>query len=131
MEATQKPYLDSPKRILSYRDLTVWQKAMTLVFSVHQLLPHFPVNEKYELTRQLRRSVVSVPLNIAEGHGRGTRRDYANFLSVAYGSLMETETILLLAQGLGYLNQVESGEVMKLITDVAKLLNALRSRLKD
>jgi four helix bundle protein len=75
------------------------------------------------------RAAASVPANIAEGNARGTKRDYANFLSVAKGSLMETETFVMLAVRLKYLSQEETASALGLVTEVNKMLRALRSRL--
>jgi four helix bundle protein len=84
-------------RIESHRDLQVWQKTMDLTVHIYRLSTHFPPNETYRLVAQITRAAASVPANIAEGHARSTRKDYANFLSIAKGSLMETETFLMLA----------------------------------
>ena len=92
-------------RIGSHRDLVVWQKSMDLAVEVYRLSKTFPKEETYRLTSQITRAVASVPANIAEGHARSTARDYASFLSVAKGSLMETETFLMLSVRLGYLTQ--------------------------
>ena len=83
--------------IESYRDLQVWQKAMNLVETCYRLSALFPDSERYGLTSQLRRAAVSVPANIAEGHGRRSIREYCQHLSVAYGWLMELETHLQIA----------------------------------
>jgi len=92
-------------RISSHRELEVWQMAMDLVVEVYRLSARLPGDERYRLTAQITRAAASVPANIAEGNARSTRRDYANFLSVAKGSLMETETFLILAVRLGYIDQ--------------------------
>jgi four helix bundle protein len=89
----------------------------------------FPRHELYGLTSQLTRAMVSVPANIAEGNARGSRREYAQFLSIAKGSLMEGETLLILAERLGYLQPDESGPVLDLIVEVSKMLTTLRARL--
>jgi four helix bundle protein len=81
--------------IHSYRDLTVWQKAMRLAEEAYRLAKLLKT-EEYRLTSQLLRAAASIPANIAEGRARGTRKDYAHFISIARGSLAETETILLL-----------------------------------
>ena len=83
--------------VRSHRDLLVWQKAMDLVDRVYDLAEGFPVREGFGLTSQITRAVVSVPSNIAEGQARSTSRDFANFLAIARGSLMETETLLTVA----------------------------------
>ena len=92
----------------SHRDLLVWQKAMDLVELVYSITNLFPTSETYRLTAQLTRAAVSVPANIAEGYGRASTRDYAHFLSIAKGSLMETETLLMLAVRLKYLTDSSS-----------------------
>jgi four helix bundle protein len=80
----------------SHRDLIAWQKAMALVTEVYRATTGFPSSEVYGLTRQVRAAAVSVPSNIAEGKGRQTKRDYAQFLYGARGSLLEVETQLLM-----------------------------------
>ena len=71
----------------SYRDLIVWQKSMDLVTLTYNLVESFPVNERFSLTSQLKRSAVSIPSNIAEGYGRNYSKDYSRFLQIARGSL--------------------------------------------
>jgi four helix bundle protein len=115
----------------SHRDLIVWQKAMDLAESVYGLAGKFPSAETYRLGSQITRAAASVPANIAEGNARGTKRDYANFLSVAKGSLMETETFLMLSVRLKYLTQEETAAAFSLITEISKMLTALRRRLQE
>ena len=102
---------------------------MDLVIRVYALAENFPETEKYRLTAQITRAVVSVPSNIAEGNAQGTRKAYANFLSVSKGSLMETETLLIIAQRLGYLTGPEVTESLALATELSKMMTALRSKL--
>jgi four helix bundle protein len=92
----------------SHRDLIVWQKAMELAVDIYRLADRFPRHETYGLVSQITRSVVSVPANIAEGRSRATRKGFANFLAIAKGSLMETETLLTLAVRLNYLRAEET-----------------------
>ncbi len=115
--------------VKSHRDLIVWQKAMDLAEVIYRLAQSFPKSETYGLVSQATRAAVSVPANIAEGNARGTPRDYAHFVSVAKGSLMETETYLLLAVRLGYLDTQTAGPTLALITEISKMLTALRRRL--
>jgi len=117
------------KKIESHRDLLVWQKAMDLAVAVYQLSRKFPATEIYRLVAQMTKSATSVPANIAEGHSRATSRDYSNFLAIAKGSLMETETFVMLSVRLGYASQAEAQPVLALITEISKMLTALRSRL--
>lgn len=118
-------------KIDSHRDLIVWQKAMDLAVEVYELTKCLPREETYRLTAQVTRSVASVPANIAEGHSRSTRRDYANFLAIAKGSLMETETFLMLAQRLGYVSEQRARCAMGLITEVSKMITTIRMKLQD
>lgn len=115
--------------VSSYRDLNVWQQAMDLAELCYRSTRSFPKEELYGAVTQIRRAAASIPANIAEGNARGTRRDYANFLSVAKGSLMETETFPMLAIRLRYLGQQETATALSLITEISKMLTALRSRL--
>jgi four helix bundle protein len=116
-------------RITSHRDLVVWQKAMDLVVQVYRLSSRFPPDERYRLIAQITRAAASVPANIAEGHARSTAKDYSHFLSIAKGSLMETETFLMLAVRLGYLSEDQAGSTLHLVTEVSKMLTRLRARL--
>ena len=94
--------------VVSFRDLRVWQVGMDLVQHVYQLTAGFPPSESYGLVAQIRRAAVSIPSNIAEGHGRQHRRDYAQFLSMAQGSLAELETQLEIAHRLSYVSRCQS-----------------------
>ena len=111
--------------IRNFNDLLVWQKARDLVKAVYQGTRGFPPEEIYGLTAQLRRAAVSVPSNIAEGYGRGTRKEYVKFLRTARGSLYEVQTQLLLAQDLGYLSPAKAEEVMQSAARCCQLLNGL------
>ena len=86
-----------PDVVSSYRDLVVWQKAMTLVSSVYQLTRSFPDFERFGLTSQIQRAAVSIPSNIAEGQGRLATKEFRQFLGIARGSLKELETQLLIS----------------------------------
>jgi four helix bundle protein len=116
-------------KISSHRELVVWQKAMDLVVQVYRLSSRFPPDERYRLTSQITRAAASVPANIAEGHARSTAKEYSHFLSIAKGSLMETETFLMLAVRLGYLSEEQAGATLHLVTEVSKMLTRLRVRL--
>jgi four helix bundle protein len=118
-------------KIESHRDLVVWQKAMDLAVQVYRLAGHFPPSEVYRLTAQITRAAASVPANIAEGHSRSTAKDYANFLAIAKGSLMEIETFLMLAVRLNYLGESEASPTLALITEISKMLTVLRNRLRS
>ena len=116
-------------KIKSHRDLIVWQKAMDMTVEVYRLTGHFPSTETYRLTAQITRSAASVPANIAEGFSRSATGDYARFLAIAKGSLMETETFLMLAVRLNYLNEAEASSTLSIITEISKMLTVLRNKL--
>ena len=103
-----------------YRDLVVWQQSMTLCQEVYALIRQFPQEERYALCDQLRRAVVSIPSNIAEGNGRDSRAEYSRFLAIARGSVFEVQTQLELAKRFGYVTIPST--VKALLTDVSKML---------
>ena len=115
--------------IKSFRDLLVWQKAMDLAELIYRLAKHMPRTEEYRLTGQLLRAAASVPANIAEGHMRGTRKDYAHFVTIARGSLAELETFLLLSVRAEVLKSVDVAPAIALTDEVGRMLNGLHKRL--
>ena len=117
--------------IQSYRDLVVWQKSMALAEEVYRLSRLMPKDEQYRLTSQLLRAVASVPANIAEGHARGTRKDYAKFVSISRGSTAEVETFLTLAVRVGLLAEPEDSKASALCDEVSKMLLSLHVRLRE
>ena len=115
--------------IRSYRDLVVWQKGVDLACEVHRLTRLLPKEEAYRLTSQIIRASSSIPANIAEGNGRGTRRDYAHFVSIARGSAAELETFLIIIQRLELAPVDKVRDLLAQTEEVARMLNGLRSRL--
>jgi len=89
----------------NYKELKVWQKSYQLCLEMHKVTKTFPKNEGFGLTSQMRRATQSIPSNIAEGYGRKTTPEYLRFLYIAYGSMCELETQMLLSGDLGYLNK--------------------------
>ena len=116
--------------IRSFRDLAVWQRSMDLAVAVYRVARMFPRDEQYRLTAQLTRAAASIPANIAEGHARATRKDYAHFVSIAQGSTAETETFLQLAHRLGYLTDAQPAGVLESVRDVSRMLMSLHGRLR-
>lgn len=115
----------------SFQKLKVWQEAKKLVVDVYNLLDRFPQFEKYALCDQIRRAIVSVPSNIAEGSGRKSLKEQIHFLEISYGSLMEAYNQLLIAVDLTYISK-ESVEAIKLSIDgVAKMINGLSKSYSD
>jgi len=99
------------------------------VLQVYRLTKTFPLEERYGLTSQLRRSTLSVPTNIAEGSKRLTRAEYARFLNIAEGSLAETEYLLMVSQDLGYLPAILAKPLLSEAGEIAKMLHALRAKV--
>ena len=106
-----------------FRSLVVWQRAIDLVRMVYAVAKNFPAEERYALTDQLRRAVVSIPANIAEGNGRASNKDYAHFLSIARGSLYETLTHLEIAKQLDYLSDYT--EIEALAAEIGRMLGSM------
>lgn len=116
-------------KVRHYQELIAWQKAMDLVADIYTSTKSFPREEIYGLTSQLRRAAVSVPSNIAEGQGRRTTADFIRHLSIAYGSLLELETQVIIATRLNYLSQKTCGDVIDKASEVGRILNGLISSL--
>jgi len=116
--------------ITSYRDLIVWQRAVELVEVVYRLTEGFPNDERFGLTSQIRRAVVSVASNIAEGKSRGTRKEYRQFLIVAFGSGAEIETQLIIAKKLRFADHERFQKAEMLLNEVMKMLRTLIMHLK-
>lgn len=114
----------------SHKDLIVWQKAMRLAVDVYRWTASFPKHELYGLASQLQRSAVSVAANIAEGHGRGTTKDYLRFLSISQGSLAELETLTLLARQIGYGDAAQTAALLPRVEEASRILRGLQKSLK-
>ena len=114
-----------------YSDLKVWQKSMDLAVEIYQLVKLLPREELYGLSDQMRRAVVSIPSNIAEGHQRSATKDYIRFLFIAKGSLGELETQLLLCERLGYVNNEISGPIYSRCEEIGRMLSGLINSLQE
>ena len=115
----------------SYKDLNVWQKAYELCLKIYSITAQFPKEEKYGLTSPIRRSAVSIPSNIAEGYGRKTTADYIRMLYIAYGSVCELETQILLAGDLGFIEKGQLDIRIREIAEVERMLKALIKSLEN
>ena len=111
-----------------FKNLDAYKESKKLVKMVYGLLKQFPKEEQYALCDQLRRAVISVPSNIAEGSGRTSAKDQAHFIEMAYGSLMEVECQIDIAYDLSYISQDNINKVEELIGVVAALLSGLRNK---
>jgi four helix bundle protein len=115
--------------IRDYRDLVVWQRAMQLAEASHGLAGTFPRTGTAGLGDQLRRAAMSIPANIAEGHGRRHRAEYLRYLGVARGSLMEVQTHLELARRLDFADPTRIQAALSLCDEISRMLTVLRRRL--
>jgi len=116
--------------IRNYRDLIVWQVGMELATRIYQMTRDFPNHEKWGLSSQLQRAAVSIPANLAEGHAKDSTKQSIFHVSVARGSLAETETHLLLAEQLGYSNKEIIDPLLELCDRIGKMLFKLQNSLK-
>lgn len=117
--------------IQSHHDLRVWQLGMELSERVYALTQDFPTDERFGLTSQIRRAVVSIPANIAEGNARDSTKEYLRFLAIALGSLAEVETFLELAKRLQISNPETILDILETVEEERKMLYALRKSLKN
>ncbi len=112
-----------------FRDLIIWQKARHLVKDVYSVTNDYPVSEVYGIQSQARRASVSIAANIAEGSGKGTNKDFNNFLNIAKGSLYELQTLIILSNDLGYLNVENSELIISQCNEIEKMLYSFQSQL--
>lgn len=115
----------------SHKELIVWQKSMLLVKEIFLLTKRFPQSEQYGLVSQMRRSAVSIPSNIAEGYGRGSKKEYGHFISIAYGSGLELETQFIISKDLTLAKTEDFSKIEPLLEEVLKMLYALNSKLSS
>lgn len=115
----------------SYRDLIVWQKGMVVVKLTYETTAHFPVDERFGLVTQMRRSAVSIVSNIAEGRYRRSQKDFCNFLSIAFASGAELETQVEVARMLGLMDDKRAEEVLSVLTEVMKMLNKMIATMRS
>ena len=109
------------------KELIIYQKSKELVKSVYKVLDTFPDSERFALCNQIRRAVVSIPSNIAEGMGRVSDKDQAHFLNIAYGSVMETYAQLDIANDLGYINDEIFNKLESDLEEVSKMISVMAS----
>ncbi len=115
----------------NYKELKVWQKSYQLCLEVYRITALFPNDEKFGLTSQIRRAVVSVPSNIAEGYGRKTTADYIRFLYIAYGSTCELETQIMLSGDLDYMDTKLAKSIIGKTNEVERMLKSLIKSLEN
>jgi four helix bundle protein len=116
----------------NYNNYKVWVKSHELVMFIYKnIVPIFPINEQYELTRQLKRAVYSVSFNIVEGSGRNSEKDFAHFLDMSFGSILEVEYCCLLAKDLTYLNADQYKILNEKISNIKAMLIGLIKIIRE
>jgi|HubBroStandDraft_6_1064221.scaffolds.fasta_scaffold220184_1 four helix bundle protein len=116
--------------VRDYRDLDVWQAAMTLAQRCYEVTKRFPKDEMFGMTAQIRRASASIPANIAEGRGRQGTKEFLSFLSIARGSLMELETHLMLSHRVQLMQAQELDELLAITDRISRMLSGLRTSLR-
>ena len=116
---------------MKYSELIVWQKSMNLVEAIYKTTEAFPGEERFGLTSQIRRAAVSIPSNIAEGHGRKSTGSFINFLSIAFGSLMEVETQIQIATRLNFLSDDKATALLAQTDEIGKMISGLKKSLAE
>ncbi|MEO0083549.1 MAG: four helix bundle protein [candidate division WOR-3 bacterium] len=128
MNSRQKTGNRIQGRLEKFQDLSVWQKAHQLVLEIYKITRNFPNEERFCLVPQMRRAVVSVPANIAEGFKKQGKRDKVNFYNIAQGSLEELRYYLILSKDLGYINDTK--KINSDIEEISKMLVGLIKSIK-
>lgn len=113
----------------NFKELRVWKEAIELAKLVYEVSAKFPADEKYGLKSQVNRAVVSVASNIAEGAGRGSNKEFGQFLKIALGSAFELETQMILAEAFGFVSEGDNKKLLQQGSDVQKMLNGLINKL--
>ena len=111
----------------NFQELDVWKKSVILIKRIYEITEQLPKSEEYNLKQQLKRAIVSVSLNIAEGKNRRTNKDFAHFVNIAIGSISETEAILVICEELNYCKIEE--EIFLKVTELTKMLKGLHRTL--
>ena len=118
-------------KLNSYQDLLVWQKSVELCVEIYKLVKLLPKEEMYGLSDQMRRAVVSIPSNIAEGYTRNSTKEYLNFLSIANGSRTELETQLIICNKIGYLTEEDTEPTLQKCEEIGKMISTITLKLKN
>lgn len=116
--------------IKSYKDLQIWQRSMDLVEKIYRVTGKLPNSEQWGLISQMRRAVVSVPSNIAEGYGRQATGEYRHHLSIGRASLLELETQVILCQRLSFLDEKEVNALINEIEEISRMIASLIAKIR-
>lgn len=123
--------MEESTKIASYKNLIVWQKAIEFVTVIYKTTKLFPSDEKFNLITQINRAVISVPVNIAEGYGRESSKNYLQFLRISRGSILELETLLLISKNLNYLPIEDYEKLTENLNEISKLLQGLIKSIQN
>lgn len=115
----------------NFKELKIGQKSRKLVKEDYLIAKSFPKEERFELVSQIRRSVISIPSNIAEGSGRGSEKEFERFLNIAISSAFELETQIILAFDLNYVEEIEFNRIEKKISEIQRMIFGFRKTLKS
>ena len=117
--------------VKGYQDLIVWQKSKALTKRLYVLTATFPASELYGITNQIRRASISIAANLAEGYGRKSRPEFAQFVTIATGSATELECLIILSEELNFLKSKEAAEIKTSIGEILRMLQKLRQTLRQ
>ena len=115
----------------THHELTVWKKSIDFVTTVYKITEEYPKTEIYGLTNQVRRAVVSVPSNIAEGAARISKKEFSHFLSISLGSISEVETQLIVSRNLNYITNEQLENLLSELIEIRKMIIGLKKTMSD
>jgi four helix bundle protein len=114
----------------NYKNLHIWQDGIKLARKIYEITSHFPANEKFGIVSQMTRAAVSIPSNIAEGAGRNSTKDFANFLSIAIGSIFELHTQLTICEQIGLIDESSAQQLEKQIFTLQQQITAYKQKIE-
>ena len=114
----------------NYKNLHIWQEGINLARKIYEVTATFPANEKYGIVSQMTRAAVSIPSNIAEGAGRNSNNDFANFLSIAIGSIFELHTQIAICEQIGYINEETTKQLEQQIYTLQQQITTYKQRIE-
>ena len=112
-----------------YKELHIWQRSLKFVKPVYEIAAQFPTEERFGLIQQLKRAVASITLNIAEGAGRKTKKDFSRFLDISIGSIYEVESCIYIALELQYIVQSQADTIFRESEEILKMIVSLQKKL--
>ncbi|MDY6292500.1 MAG: four helix bundle protein [Bacteroidales bacterium] len=115
--------------MIDFKTLNYWKKAYKFSLDIYRETTSFPREEKYGLTSQIRRAAISIPINISEGSGRNSKKEFANFLQISLGSASEVECELLLSKDIGYLNPEKCLYLLNELSEIRKMIFSYRESI--